>query len=92
MRLAVELFANSVWEVLAVGSVFLWLWPRQRNFTDRREQLTALVILVVILYPVVSVSDDLWSMQNPTEANTCSAATSGLDINTRSARPLPYYR
>lgn len=28
-------------------------------------------MLVVILFPVISVSDDLWSLQNPAETDTC---------------------
>ena len=31
----------------------------------------ALVMLIVILFPVISVSDDLWSIQNPAETDTC---------------------
>jgi hypothetical protein len=33
--------------------------------------LIALVMLLAILFPVISVSDDLWSIQNPAEADTC---------------------
>ena len=28
-------------------------------------------MLLVILFPVISVSDDLWSVQNPAETDTC---------------------
>jgi len=31
----------------------------------------ALVMLLVILFPVISVSDDLWSVQNPAETPNC---------------------
>jgi hypothetical protein len=31
--------------------------------------LVALIMLVVILFPVISVSDDLWSIQNPAETD-----------------------
>jgi len=33
--------------------------------------MIALGALLLILFPVISVSDDLWSVQNPAEADTC---------------------
>ncbi|MGC1462900.1 MAG: hypothetical protein WA802_11910, partial [Terracidiphilus sp.] len=37
----------------------------------RHMSFVALVMLIVVLFPVISVSDDLWSIQNPAETDTC---------------------
>ena len=52
-------------------SLGLWLRYEHRTGTQRRMPLIALVTLLVILFPVISVSDDLWSIQNPAETDTC---------------------
>lgn len=65
-----ELFLNFVWALLAVFIVCHWVRLAPRNCTDRRSQLIALGLLLVILFPVISVSDDLWSIQNPAETDT----------------------
>ncbi len=66
-----ELFLNSAWALVALVSVALWLRLGQRGVTERRTSFVALLMLIVILFPVISVSDDLWSIQNPAETDTC---------------------
>lgn len=66
-----EFFLNVAWLSLACLSVFLWLRYEKRTGAHRRLSLIALGVLLVILFPVISVTDDLWSMQNPAEADTC---------------------
>jgi hypothetical protein len=66
-----ELFLNFGWALIAIAIVCLWLRPEPSRSIDRRTQLIALVMLIVILFPVISVSDDLWSLQNPAETDTC---------------------
>ncbi len=66
-----ELFLNSAWALLAVVFVGLWLRIEQRDHADRRLPFIALVMLILILFPVISVSDDLQSLQNPAETDTC---------------------
>jgi len=63
-----ELFLNSAWAALAVFSLVVWLRADDRS--QRRLPFTAWIMFVVILFPVVSVSDDLWSIQNPAETDT----------------------
>lgn len=63
-----ELFLNSAWAGLAVLSLFVWLRADHRS--QRRLPFTAWIMFVVILFPVISVSDDLWSVQNPAETDT----------------------
>jgi hypothetical protein len=66
----VEIFLNLAWVCLALGSICLWLRLEQRTAPQRRLHLIALVMVLVILFPVISVSDDLWSIQNPAETDT----------------------
>jgi hypothetical protein len=66
-----ELFFNSVWVLMAIASVCFWLRLGRRTLAERHMSFVALVMLVVILFPVISVSDDLWSIQNPAETDTC---------------------
>ena len=66
-----EFAFNSVWALVAFASLCLWLAIGRRTAADRRLSLIGLVMLVVILFPVISVSDDLWSIQNPAETDSC---------------------
>lgn len=68
-----EAILNSVWALVAVAFVCLWVQPGRRinRDADRRLSFIALVMLIVVLFPVISVSDDLWSLQNPAETDTC---------------------
>ena len=66
-----EIFLNLAWACLAIVSVCLWMRFEHRTSAQRRLPLIALIMLLVILFPVISVSDDLWSLQNPAETDTC---------------------
>lgn len=65
-----ELVFNSVWALISIASVCLWLRFGRGTANGRHLSLIALVMLVAILFPVISVSDDLWSIQNPAETDT----------------------
>jgi len=68
----VELFLNFAWVLLA--ALMLWLWLRYASCAgpgDRRMQLVSLAVLILILFPVISVTDDLQAIQNPAEADCC---------------------
>ncbi len=69
--LSMELFLNSAWMLMATAIVYLWLRLGRRTPAERHMSFVALVMLIVILFPVISVSDDLWSIQNPAETDTC---------------------
>jgi hypothetical protein len=68
---SMEIFLNLAWACLAIVSVCLWMRFEHRTGAQRRLPLIALIMLLVILFPVISVSDDLWSIQNPAETDTC---------------------
>jgi hypothetical protein len=65
-----EIFLNLAWLIVALLSVALWLRYERRTGKERRLPLIALAMLLLILFPVISVSDDLWSIQNPAETDT----------------------
>ncbi len=71
-----ELFLNLAWVVLAALMFCLWLRfsPRngpERQIEDGRAQFVALAVLILILFPVISVTDDLQASQNPAETDSC---------------------
>lgn len=49
--------------------VFHWLLGEDGNRADRGRQLVAIAVLITILFPVISVSDDLLAIQNACEAD-----------------------
>ena len=66
---SMEIFLNLAWLVVAMVSVALWLRHERRTGKERRLPLIALAMLLLVLFPVISVSDDLWSIQNPAETD-----------------------
>lgn len=66
-----EIFLNLAWAVLAVVLVGLWLRTGSRIGHSRRSQIIAIAVLIAILFPVISVSDDLMAIQNPAETDNC---------------------
>lgn len=66
-----EILLNLSWLLLSLLIVCLWLRFGCRAGASGRMSPVALIMLIVILFPVISVSDDLWSIQNPAETDTC---------------------
>lgn len=66
-----EILLNLAWAALALLMVCLWLRMGGQKGTDRRRQIVAIVVLVAILFPVISVSDDLMAVQSATETDSC---------------------
>jgi hypothetical protein len=69
--MSMEQFLNYAWAAMAIVILCLWLRLDDRDKAERRLSFVALIMLIVILFPVISVSDDLWSLQNPAETDTC---------------------
>ncbi|MGD0095738.1 MAG: hypothetical protein ABSB60_04545 [Terracidiphilus sp.] len=59
-----EIALNLVWMALALAIVRLWICHAPRTGTNQRVQLAAVVLLIVILFPIISVTDDLQVAQN----------------------------
>jgi hypothetical protein len=64
-----ELFFNLAWLVVAGALVALWLRDNGQRPRERRGQVIAMAVLIAILFPVISVSDDLQAIQNASEAD-----------------------
>jgi hypothetical protein len=89
-----ELVLNLAWVLLATLMFCLWLRFAPCTGTDRHLQLVALMVLLLILFPVISVTDDLQAVQNPAETDSllrrnhgCSPAQSIFPAV--AALPLP---
>lgn len=67
--LHMELFLNLAWLLLAGTIVGLWLRGEVRAKTGYGQQLIAIAVLIAILFPVISMSDDLLTVQNAFEAD-----------------------
>lgn len=66
-----ELILNLVGACVALTLVGLWLQIGPRASEDRRTQIVALAVLILILFPVISVTDDLLTVQNPADPDSC---------------------
>ena len=64
-----ELFLNLAWLLLAGVLVCLWLQGEGREKAGCGRQLLAIAVLIAILFPVISMSDDLLAVQNAFEAD-----------------------
>ncbi|MGO8932773.1 MAG: hypothetical protein ACLQDA_03605 [Terracidiphilus sp.] len=65
-----ETILNLTWLILTFVLVRLWLLYAPQKGASRRMQIAALAMLIVVLFPVISVTDDLWSIQYPAETDT----------------------
>jgi hypothetical protein len=66
-----ELALNLAWAFSAIVIVCLWLRFAPQAGASRRTQWAALAVLILILFPVISVTDDLQAVQNPAEVDSC---------------------
>ncbi|HEY1904079.1 MAG TPA: hypothetical protein VGG56_16735 [Terracidiphilus sp.] len=68
-----ELLLNVAWGLLAGLMICLWLQfaARDGEGVGKRRQFVALAVLLMILFPVISVTDDLRAALNPAEADSC---------------------
>jgi hypothetical protein len=65
-----ELALNLAWFLLALVMVSLWLRQAPRQASQRRAQMIALGVLLIILLPAISMTDDLIAAQNPAEVDS----------------------
>ncbi len=82
-----EVFLNLAWLLMALILISLWDLFKPQEGDRRANSVIALAMLIVVLFPVVSVSDDLWSVQNPAEADT-SLRRDHLDPSAHAAFPV----
>jgi len=66
-----ELVLNLAWVLMAALMICLWLRFAPCTGSNKQTQLVALAALILILFPVISVTDDLQAALNPAETDTC---------------------
>jgi hypothetical protein len=78
---SMELLLNLAWLLLALPAFWLWRGSKStivgRRFTAL-QCILALVCMLVILFPVVSATDDLCAMRNETEESPSTKRTARL--------------
>src|ERR1039458_3184769 len=77
-----ELLLNLLWLLLALPAY--WLWRRSAHKFSSLQCLLALGCTLVLLFPVISASDDLHAMQAEMEDSSTSKRTvrqAGSDKN-----------
>jgi len=72
IEVQMELILNLVWAMLAVVCAGLWMRDARHCGVSPRVQAIALLLFIVILLPVISVTDDLQSLQYPAELDCCA--------------------
>ncbi len=85
--MGMELLLNLAWVLLAALMFCLWLRFAPRTGVNPRLQFVALAVLLLILFPVISVTDDLQAAQNPAEADCLVRRDHGC-ATPHSMRPL----
>jgi hypothetical protein len=71
-----ETVLNLVWALVVALMFVLWLRLAPHNAPKRgvdspQVQFVALAVLIMLLFPVISVTDDLQAIQNPAETDSC---------------------
>jgi hypothetical protein len=66
-----EIILNLAWGLCSLGLIWFWVRTRDANPTPRKMQILALAMVVLLLLPVISLSDDLLAMQGPAETDSC---------------------
>jgi hypothetical protein len=66
-----EIVLNVAWATCSVGLILFWSRTSASNPVPRGRQIFALAMVVLLLLPVISLSDDLMAMQGPSETDSC---------------------
>jgi hypothetical protein len=64
-----EITLNLAWMMCSLLLIGFWLRNTASNPVPRKMQFLALAMVVMMLLPVISLSDDLMAMQGPSETD-----------------------
>jgi len=67
----VEILLNLAWALCSLALLWMWMRRRPTNAAPVASQMLALAMVVILLLPVISLSDDLVAMQGPAESDSC---------------------
>ncbi len=74
-----ELILNLAWVACSLGLILFWLRNSASNPVPRKTQVLALAVVVLLLLPVISLSDDLMAMQGLAETDSSARRAGHLD-------------
>jgi hypothetical protein len=74
-----EIVLNIAWILCSLGLVWFWARNTESRSVPRCTQALALAMVVLLLLPVISLSDDLMTMQGPAESDTYPRRALHLD-------------
>jgi len=60
-----ELTLNLGWALVTMWMLCAWVRTSPRRATDRRIQMVALAVVILILLPAISMTGDLAAAQTP---------------------------
>ncbi len=86
--MGMELLLNLAWVLLATLMFCSWLRFAPPTGANPRLQFVALAVLLLILFPVISVTDDLQAAQNPAEADCLVRRDHGCAAPHSMPRPI----
>jgi hypothetical protein len=87
-----EAALNFAWLTLALWIFWQWLRLHPRGNGEWRAQLVGLALLILILLPVISISDDLLAAQSPAEVDiTCVGRDHPLANAHAAVNPVPIF-
>ena len=87
LALEMELTLNLGWALVAMWMLCAWVRTAPRRATDRRIQMVALAVVILILLPAISMTDDLVAAQNPAEIDCCVRRDHDHGANPHSTLP-----
>jgi hypothetical protein len=82
-----ELTLNLGWVLVALCMMCAWLRIAPRAARERRAQFVALAVVILILLPAISMTDDLMAAQNPAEVD-CTVRRDDGSFHPHSSVPL----
>jgi hypothetical protein len=93
----VEILLNCVWLVLGLSLIWAWSGHAWRTRTaspdellpSRRLQITALLLLIILLFPVISLTDDIAMCTAPRDAERALRLHDPIDGSQPTAALLP---
>lgn len=65
-----EITLNLAWAACSLVLIWFWIRSTASNPAPRKMQILALAMIVLLLLPVISLSDDLMAMQGPAEMDS----------------------
>jgi len=92
-----ELTLNLGWALVALAMLCAWLRLAPSAARERRAQFVALAVVILILLPAISMTDDLMAAQNPAEVDSCVRRDYGsfcvhACVPAPAALPLPVFK